>query len=835
MASLLFLAYLIFSLIVLYNSLKSNIWEIGSVVYLLAATFVVPMPTFWVFLLWLVIVPTLLVVRLEPLREFISQRSFKIAAKSLPKLTKTEEEALNAGDTWLEEDIFRGAPDWERLASVSTDLTIEEQSFLDHETEELCAMLDEWTISQELDLPKAVWDFMKDKGFFGLVISKEYEGKGFSARAHSDVIVKIASRSGVGAVTCMVPNSLGPGELLHFYGTEEQKKYYLPKLARGIEMPCFALTEPGAGSDATSIQSEAIVTRRVVEGKEILGLSINNLNKRWITLAPVATLIGLALHLKDPDGLLQGVGQEGITCVLIPRDTENLEIGNRHLAAFQPFMNGSIRGENIFVPISCIIGGQKNAGHGWQMLVECLSIGRSVSLPALAAATSSTAYIATGAFARIRKQFNVEIADFEGVEEKLAEIAGLTYLVTATRFLTVAAVNQHKKPSVASAITKYFNTELARIVINNAMDVHGGRTVVVGPRNYLVNNYSGIPISVTVEGANIMTRNLLIFGQGSMACHPFLREEFYALSHENHEAFHQLIWKHIHYFLSNFAKAVCTAWTGALFIISPKKGLRREYQRLTRLSYAFAFLADFSLMFLGGQLKRKERLSARLADAMSYLYMAMAALSNYEKSNQGADEALHAKWALDYCFYQAEKSMRSLCQNFPSRIIGWCLKMAVFPFGTTMHYPSDRLSHQLARVMTENNHYREGIKKFIFVGEEGQPLARMENALQLLIRHKDLYAKIRDLKRHSFKELKKQMALKVKKGELTQEEMDQLTMVEHARWDAITVDEFDPESMKNKCYPSIAETLKNPMDDIEESVALTERGAIKVQDVELEP
>ena len=575
----LFLLYIVFSLIVLYRSMPPLVWEAGSAIYLCLATFFFGVPWIAGILLWLGILAIVVILNVESVRCAISDFLYKRAVKSIPKLSKTEEEALNAGDTWLEKDIFTGTPDWKRLASISTTLSDEEQSFLDQETGVLCSMLDEWEISQAKDLPEHVWSYLKENGFFGLVIAKEYGGKGFSARAHSDVVMKIASRSGVAAVTVMVPNSLGPGELLQHYGTDEQKAHYLPRLAKGIDIPCFALTEPDAGSDATSIKSEAVVMRQKIAGKTVLGLMLS-LNKRWITLSPIATLIGLAVKLKDPDGLLQGVGVEGITCLLISRDVENLEIGNRHLAADQPFMNGTIRGENIFVPMTSIIGGQQKAGCGWQMLVECLSIGRSISLPALGAASSSVSYVTAGAFARIRRQFNVELAQFEGIEEKLAEIAGLNYLVNATRLLTVAAVNEHKKPSVASAITKYFNTELGRIVVNAAMDVHGGRTVVVGPRNYLTNYYQGIPISITVEGANIMSRNLLIFGQGSMACHPFIRDEFYAVAKQDKAAFGELIWQHISYFMRNFAKTVCSAWTGGVFISTPDSSLKREYQRL---------------------------------------------------------------------------------------------------------------------------------------------------------------------------------------------------------------------------------------------------------------
>ncbi|MFC3909101.1 acyl-CoA dehydrogenase [Legionella dresdenensis] len=813
MAIILFLIYLIFTLVVLARGIKSPVWEIGSGVYLIIATFVIGMPVIAGILVWLAIIAAAVLVHAQPVRERITDVIYKHADKAVPKLSKTEEEALNAGDTWIEQDIFTGNPDWNKLAAISTELTPEEQSFLDNEVQALCDMLDEWDISLERDLPQKVWKYLKENGFFGLVISKEFGGKGFSARAHSDVVMKIATRSGVAAVTVMVPNSLGPGELLHYYGTDEQKAKYLPNLAKGIDIPCFALTEPGAGSDATSIQSQAIVTKKTVDGKEVVGLTINNLNKRWITLAPVATLIGLAVNLRDPDGLLNGTGQEGITCVLIPRTTENLEIGNRHLPADQPFMNGTIRGENIFVPLDSIIGGQKNAGRGWQMLVECLSIGRSISLPALGAASSSIAYLTSSAFARVRKQFSVEIGQFEGIEEKLAEIGGYNYLVNATRLLTVAAVNQHKKPSVASAITKYFNTELARKAVNNAMDIHAGRAVVVGPRNYLTGHYMGVPISITVEGANIMSRNLLIFGQGSMACHPFIREEFYAVSRQDKKAFGDVLWKHIYYFMQNFAKTICSGWTGGVFISAPDNDLKRDYQRLARLSHAYAWLADLALVYLGGDLKRKERLSARLADGMSYLYMAMAALRLYQQNDCHADQKAHAKWAVAYCFYHAQQSLIRFCNNFPSRIIGLLARLIAFPLGQTMCYPCDRMDNKLAKLMTSNNQYRAGLKKWIYLSNNpAQSVDKMEYALQEMIKNDELISKVADLKRYSFGAFKKKLAERVEKGDLTQTEMDSLVAMERARWDAIQVDEFSFDSMKNKKFESVADNYKNPMD-----------------------
>lgn len=809
MSMFLLLMYVVFSLIVLYRSASPRIWEMGSGVYLFLATFMVGFPWLMGLVVWTLIAGIVVLLRVDVARNAISDVIFKRAEHAIPKLSKTEEEALNAGDVWLEKSIFTGEPDWEKLHSIETTLTSEEQAFLDNETETLCSMLDDWSIINQHDLPEAVWAYMKEKGFFALVIGKAYGGKGFSARAHSDVVIKIATRSPSAAVTVMVPNSLGPGELLQHYGTDAQKAYYLPRLAKGIDVPCFALTEPGAGSDATSIESEAIVVEREIDGKRVLGLDIT-LEKRWITLAPVATLVGLAVQLKDPNGLLKGVGEEGITCVLVSRDTPNLEIGNRHLPAELAFMNGTIRGKHIFVPIDSIIGGQEKAGAGWQMLVECLSIGRSISLPALATATSNVAYVATGAYTKIRRQFNVDIAQFEGIGEKLAEIAGMTYLVNATRLLTLAAVNEHKKPSVASAITKYFNTELARTLLIGAMDVHAGRMVVMGPRNYLAGHYQGAPVSITVEGANIMTRNLLIFGQGSIACHPFVRDEFYAIAKKDNDAFRALFWKHVTYFMRNLAKTVCSAWTGGRFIVVPDNAMKREYQQLSRLSFAYAWIADLALMTLGGELKRKERLSARLADGMSYLYLAMAAL----KTSRDADEVeqLHAKWAVSYCFYQAQSSLLSLCKNFPIRAIGILARCIAFPFGQSMSYPSDRLSGQLAKQMCQPHPYRDALKKSLYLtGDAQQPLDRVEHAFQLMMQHAPLYQKVPELKRCKWGQLKALLVEKVASGALTQTEMDNILAVEQARWDAIQVDEFTPDAMKQTVFASAIDSIHSPL------------------------
>lgn len=795
MAIYLFIGFFIFTLLVLYHHQKWWVWDVGVLAYFVSTVVYGDLAWSGLALLVFGLSSLLVLCHFEPLRLKISGYFFDHIGQSIPALSKTEQEALNAGDTWLEASIFQGKPDWRGMTAASAPLSHEERAFLDYEVETLCNMLHEWTVFQTGNLPEAAWSYIREQGFFGLVIDKAYGGRGFSARAHSDIVMKIASRCGAAAVTVMVPNSLGPGELLQYYGTASQKDYYLPRLARGIDIPCFALTEPGAGSDATSIEAEAVVVKRIVRGQAVLGLRIS-LNKRWITLAPVATLIGLAVNLKDPDGLLEGRGSEGITCVLMPRDTPNLEIGNRHLPVGEGFMNGSIRGHDIFVPVDNIIGGIEKAGSGWQMLVECLSIGRSISLPALAAAFSSVSYVTTSAYAKVRRQFRVSIGEFEGVQEKLAEMAGLNYLIQSTRLLTIAAVACHKKPSVASAITKYFNTEFNRIVVNHAMDIHGGRAVVLGPRNYLAQCYRSLPIAITVEGANIMTRNLLIFGQGSMACHPYVRDEFYAVTTGDRAAFHRLLWAHGHYFLRNFVKTICSSLSGGHLIQVPERSLKRSYQSLTRLSYAFALLSDFALMVLGGDLKRRERLSARLADAMSYLYMAMGALRLYREQDHDEAVKVHAQWALSYCFYQASFAMRALCDNFSNRLLGKIMKWVMFPFGQTFSLPTDRQDRKLSQLMMTNNTYRNLLKKWLFLSKnKTRSLERVEDAFQQVLAHEALYQRIKDLKRYPYGVMKEKLEEKVKSGEMTADEMTILLDVENARWDAIQVDEFAFDSL----------------------------------------
>ncbi len=732
---------------------------------------------------------------------WVSEFFYKNLSHMIPKLSATEEQALKIGDAWLEEMIFQGKMDWTQLSRSNTSLTAEEQSFLDVETQILCDMLDQWEIDKLQDLPQPVWQYLKEKGFFGLVISKEFGGKGFSARAHSDVVMKIASRSTVAAITVMVPNSLGPGELLLHYGTDEQKSHYLPRLANGQEVPCFALTEPQSGSDATSIQSKGVVCYGQHHGKKVLGLRIK-LEKRWITLAPIATLIGAAIDVRDPDGLLDGCGKEGITCILMERNTPHLEIGARHIPSGQPFMNGTVRGKDIFLPLTTIIGGQSQAGNGWQMLVECLSIGRSISLPTISAASSAIAYLTSGAFARLRRQFSNELVHFEGIQEKLASVAGLHYLVNCNRLMTLAAVDAGIKPAVASAMAKYFNTELSRLVVNDAMDLHGGRLVVDGPRNYLIKYYQSAPISITVEGANIMTRNLLIFGQGSMVCHPYVKQEFYAIRDKNVEAFHQVFWQHVKYSATLFCKALATSWSGGYLCQLPKDFKNLNTKGFLRLTQSFAWVADMALVTLGGNLKRKERLSARLADAFSYLYLAMSVFAD-QKPSFDSDPLMQAqsKWALQYCYAKTQQALLAFIQEYPIRPLAWMMKAVVAPFGQTFKLPNDELEKTLAFEMTKNSLYRSRIKQNVYLsGQADQPVDRMEMALQQYLQLEDVYAKIPEIKRVKFSHLSSWLDQQIQAEKITAAEKNAILLAEAARFDALLVDEFLMEEQKLPNY-----------------------------------
>jgi acyl-CoA dehydrogenase len=694
------------------------------------------------FALTLIVVGVLMaaVLNFTPARRlWLSKPLFKWFKSVLPPMSATEKDAIDAGTVWWDAELFSGRPDWNQLLRTPrAELTTEERAFLDGPVDELCCMLDDWQISHELDdLPAEVWAYLRKHRFFAMIIPKQHGGLEFSARAQSEVVMKIASRSVAAAVTVMVPNSLGPGELLLHYGTPEQKQHFLPRLARGEEIPAFALTGPWAGSDAGSMPDTGIVCKGEYKGKETLGFRVN-WEKRYITLGPVATLLGLAFKARDPDGLLGGKRELGITCALIPTSTPGVEIGRRHNPG-GAFQNGPNRGTDVFVPMEWVIGGQAQVGNGWKMLMDCLSVGRAISLPALGTAAAKAAARTTGAYARVRRQFRIPIGRFEGIEEPLARLGGMTYRMDAARVLTATALALGGKPSVLSAILKYHNTEGMRAALNDAMDVHAGRGVCRGPRNYLAQTYQAVPVAITVEGANILTRSMIIFGQGAIRCHPYLLKEMQAAADEDAEAglsaFDALIFGHIGFTFSNLARSFGLALTGARFASAPALGPLTAYARhLTRMSASFALLADVAMLLLGGDLKRREKISGRFADILSHLYLASAVLKRFEDDGRPAADLPLARWALDDSMAIVEERLDGILRNFPLRGFGALLRPFVLPLGRRWMGASDRLGHEVARLLLSPSDTRDRLTSGLFIRlSEDDPLGLMELALEKVI------------------------------------------------------------------------------------------------------
>lgn len=660
-----------------------------------------------------------------------------IYKKIMPTMSRTEKEALSAGTVGWEGDLFSGMPDWNKLLSFAKPvLSEEERLFLDGPVEQLCKMIDDWEITHRLrDLPQYMWDFLKQEGFFALIIPKKYGGKAFSAYAHSQILMKVSSRSTTVGSTIAVPNSLGPAELLLHYGTNEQKEYYLPRLARGEEVPCFALTGPEAGSDAGAMTDTGVICWGQYNGKKTLGILLN-WNKRYITLAPIATVIGLAFKLYDPDHLLGEVKELGITCALVPRNLPGITIGRRHFPANIVFQNGPIQGKNVFIPIDWIIGGSKMAGNGWKMLMECLAAGRAISLPASSIGGAKALVYASGAYAAIRKQFNVSIGHFQGIEETLARMSGHSYMMDATRSFTVARIDQGEQPAVASAISKYHVTELGRTVASDAMDIHGGKAICLGPKNYVARFYESMPIAITVEGANILTRNMIIFGQGVMRCHPYVLTEYESAKmtdlKKGLKAFDKALIGHLGFFLSNVVRTFILSLTASRFVIVPKiknAGLKRYYQQATRFSSAFALIADVSLLTLGGSLKRQESISARLGDILSYLYVLSAVLKHYYDQNEPEEDLPFVHWSCQTCFYLIQESFSELLKNFPNQLTALILKMFIFPFGKRFSKPSDKLNHQVSGLVLSPSSARYRLTSGIFTTPtENNNLADLEDA-----------------------------------------------------------------------------------------------------------
>ncbi len=673
----------------------------------------------------------------------------------LPPMSDTERTAIEAGTVWWEAEMFRGDPDWKTLLAYDeARLSDAERAFLDGPTNELCAMLDDWAITHtDNDLSPDVWAFIKRERFLGMVIPEAHGGLGFSATGHAAVVTKIASRSVSGGVAVMVPNSLGPAELLLHYGTQEQKDHYLPRLAVGDEIPCFALTGPYSGSDAGAMNDFGIVCRQMHEGEEKLGLRIT-WEKRYITLSPVATLLGLAFKAYDPDGLLGGDEELGITCALIPTTTPGVEIGRRHFPLNQSFMNGPNSGRDVFVPMDWIIGGQPMLGQGWRMLMESLSVGRGVSLPSMGVASGKGVSRHVGAYARIRHQFGLPVGKFEGIEEVLGRVAGLTYTVDAGSRLTTAALDAGEKPSVVSAILKHYNTETMRIVINDGMDIIGGKGICMGPSNFLGRAYQAIPVGITVEGANILTRSLIVFGQGAIRCHPWLMKEISAASLPNRrealENFDEALVGHIGYAVGNGARALLHGLTKSAFANAPYVGREetKYYRRLARMSAAYAFLADFAMLFLGGGLKRKEMLSGRFADGLSNLYMASAVLKRFEDTGRPEADRPLMEWSVRHCLFELQTALDQILRNFPSTPIGLVLRALVFPLGRRYRTPNDRITRACAAILMEHSEARDRLTDGIYIStDEHDVTGVIEHAFDLVLDADAAERKIRAARR----------------------------------------------------------------------------------------
>ncbi len=754
--------------------------------------------------LWLVTLLVVVPLNVTSLRQsIISTKAMALFKQVLPALSQTEQEALDAGTVWWDGELFSGKPDWEKLLQINTSkLSKEEREYLDGPVNQLCAMLDDWKITHESkDLPPEVWQFIKENGFFSMIIPKSYGGLEFSALAHSAVVSKIASRSITAAVTVMVPNSLGPGELLLHYGTEEQRNHYLPRLAKGEEIPCFALTGPENGSDAAGMPDKGVVCKGEHNGEEVLGIRVS-WNKRYITLGPVATILGLAFKLYDPDHLLGEKASLGITCALIPTDHPGVIIGRRHYPLNMVFMNGPNQGEDVFIPLDWVIGGPKMVGQGWRMLMECLSAGRSISLPALSTGAGKLSSRATGAYARIRQQFKTPIGMFDGVEEVLTRIAGHTYLMEAARTLTATAVDLGEKPAVISAIAKYNMTERMRKVLNDAMDVQGGTGICMGPNNLMARPYQSIPIAITVEGANILTRTMITFGQGAIRCHPYVIKEIHSCHSDDLENFDKALFGHIGFTISNASRALFLALTRSKLAGSPSQGSdKRYYQQLTRMSAAFAFVADISMLVLGGTLKRRERLSGRLADVLSQLYLASAVLKRYHDDGRHAGDQALMQWACEDCLYQIQESLNEFLRNFPHRPAAYLMRAIVFPLGLRYRVPKDSLEHRVAQIILAPSDARDRLTEGVYLpSNENDQLARLDDALIKVIAAEPVERKLRDLlKKGEIDASSKgeQATQALEKRLIEQEEAEKVWAAADARWKVIQVNDFSDEELSH--------------------------------------
>jgi len=731
-------------------------------------------------------------------RQLVTRHVMPRVARLLPRLGETERVALEAGTVGWDGDLFSGRPDWGKLLAFRPrELSPAERAFLDGPVEEVCARLDDWDVQQQGDLPDWAWSFFKEHRFFGMIIPEEHGGLGFSAIAHSAVVTKLASRSITAAVTVMVPNSLGPAELLLHYGTEEQKRRYLPRLARGEEIPCFALTGPEAGSDAAATQSEGIVCRGKWEGEEVLGMRLR-WRKRYITLGPVATVIGLAFRLRDPDRLLGGEEELGITCALVPANLAGIEIGRRHDPLGVPFHNGPNEGRDVFVPLDAILGGRAGAGQGWRMLMESLAAGRSISLPALSVGGAELAARVVSAYGMVREQFDTPIGRFEGVEEPLARIGGLTYLMDSARRLTAGAVDAGEKPAVLSAVVKAYLTEGMRAVVNDAMDVRAGAAICRGPRNILARAYVAAPIGITVEGSNILTRSMIIYGQGAIRCHPFALEEIEAVGQADLARFDRAFFGHLNFVASSAARALLLGLTGGRIARAPVVGAAAPwFGRLTRTSAAFALVSDACMATLGGKLKRREKITGRLADVLAWMYLASASLKRFCDDGQPEHQRAFLEWACSHALNECQEALAGVLDNLPSRPAAWALRPLVFPLGRRQRPPDDRQGGAVARALLDDPIARDALTRDIYRPAAEEPgLGRLDAALAKAVAALSVEAKIRDAVRagdldHAPGDELADRALEA--GIISADERKRIHEADEAREEAIQVDSFGPE------------------------------------------
>ncbi len=788
--------------ITLYQRASLKVTSLAVIAVLLIWGFVYSVP----YIHWIISAIILIPLNVPALRRPVSANILGVFKGIMPKISDTEQEALDAGTIWWEQEVFAGKPNWKRFHNIpKATLTAEEEAFLAGPAEELCSMINEWQITSiDRDLPPEVWQFIKDKGFFSFIIPKEYGGLGFSAYAQSQVLIKINSLSPTAGSVVSVPNSLGPAELLMHYGTEEQKKYYLPRLADGQEVPCFALTAVEAGSDAGGIPDSGVVCKGQWNGEEVIGIKLN-WNKRYITLAPVATLLGLAFKMYDPEGLLGDKKELGITCALIPTDTDGVEIGRRHYPLSTPFQNGPTQGEDVFVPLDYIIGGQAMAGQGWRMLVDCLSAGRAISLPSGATGGAKMVAYTTGAYARIRKQFKVPVGYMEGVMEALARIAGKTYMIDAVRTFTAAGIDTGEKPSVASAIVKMHTTKLAQDCAIDGMDVHGGKAVMMGPKNYLGRAYQGAPISITVEGANILTRSLIIYGQGSIRCHPYVLKLIEASQNENKtqaiKDFDKALFAHIGFAMSNKVRTFWLGLTASLFVRKPQSDFTgRYYQRITRFSSALAFLSDVIMGVLGGELKRRESISGRLGDMLSNLFIASSILKHFDDKGRPAHDQDVVKWSMEHCLYETQMAADGVLRNFPIGWMGKLLRIVVFPLGLPLSPPSDKLGRKVAKQLQQPEAMREELTHGIYKSEsQYSNLFKVDKALRLQLQMEPVVAKFsaalgKKPLNHEVVSFAKEA---LDEGLISDDEFKLVVEAEEARLDIINVDDFSKEEMSN--------------------------------------